>query len=111
MASRFSSIVFAFLLLVCAPGSALADTPTPLQTAECDRLAGIGVEHGSIDAARAIPACRGALVRFPDSARLQFQLARALNNEEQFDEAARLFRQAADKGNVEAMVNLGLMYE
>jgi uncharacterized protein len=88
---------------------------------ECDRLAARpsdtdqpadapGVEFGRIDPVRAIPACRDALARYPQERRFVYTLGRALQAGQQFDEAIRLYRQAADAGNAAALNNLGLMY-
>ncbi len=98
-----------------------ADVLQPAPVTECDRLAARpldpdhppdapGVEFAQIDAEHAIPACRAALAQYPGERRFMFALGRALQSAKQYDEAVRLYRQAADAGNASAMNNLGTMY-
>jgi hypothetical protein len=73
-----------------------------------------GVETGSIDSKKAIPACRDALAKHPDDPRLAFQLARALYKDSSraaIDEAVKLYRQAAEAGSALGMNNLGVMFD
>jgi len=102
------------------PPSAAA-TLQPAPATDCDRFAASpsdadrpasvpGVAFDQIDAGRAISACRAALTQYPQDQRLTYILARALQAGQQFDEAARLYRKAADAGNAPAMISLGGMY-
>lgn len=91
---------------------------TPLKTGgppetECDRLAAspndvlkiptvAGVELDKISPVPAIVACRSALELYHGEIRFQFQLARALDANKETPEARQLYRQAADKGHLEA---------
>ena len=91
---------------------------------ECDRLAShpldperpagvAGVEFDAIRPAEAVPACRAAVARRPNDQRMAVQLGRTLQKVGSVDavaEAARLYRQAAEAGNLLGMNNLGLMY-
>src|SRR5271163_2770456 len=99
----------------------LEPTPDPA-IAECDRLAaarfdatrpaGIaGVEYDQIDAARAVPACRAALIANPADPRVEYQLARALDKAGAAAEAVRWYRKAADAGEPGGMSDLGFMYQ
>ncbi len=86
---------------------------------DCDRLAasaldpgrrGPGVSWDQIDPARAVPACRAALQRFPGSPRFKFQYGRALHKAGEQAEAANWYRDAAGQGFAPAQNNLGVMY-
>jgi TPR repeat protein len=91
--------------------------------AECDRLAAspddvsrpagvAGVAFDRIDAARAVPACRAAMVVSRNDPRIALQLGRALDKAGGADaEAVALYRKAADAGDAVGMADLGLMYE
>ena len=72
---------------------------------------GLGQPLEKIDASKAIPNCIDALARYPDSARLQFQLGRAYNKNNQMDLAAKWYRLAADQGYGQAQSNLGILYQ
>ena len=86
----------------------------------CDRLAASRIDGGrvangpltvrGINPARAIPACRKALARFPGTARLQFQLGLALYRNRNFTGAARSYAKAADQGYGAAISALGFLY-
>jgi TPR repeat protein len=99
----------------------LETTPDPAIDT-CDRLAAspydttrpagvAGAGFDKIDATHAVPACRAALSARPDDPRIAFQLGRALSkagNAE--DEAAGLYRKAAEAGHGDGMYNLGVAY-
>jgi TPR repeat protein len=72
---------------------------------------GLGQPFEKIDASKAIPNCIDALARYPDSARLQFQLGRAYNKNNQMDLAAKWYRLAADQGYGQAQSTLGYLYQ
>ena len=90
----------------------------PPGTNDCDRLAGIadpgnpavGVAADAIDAPRAIEACRSAFGQYPATMRFEVQLARALTKAKQYEEAVKLNRDAADKGDPVALNNLAAAY-
>jgi TPR repeat protein len=88
--------------------------------AECDRLAaspvnpetkGQGVMPDKIDAGPAIAACQLAVEAVPDSPRLQFQLARALQKDKKYEEALKWYRKAVEQNYAPAQNNLGAMYK
>ncbi|MCQ0987711.1 SEL1-like repeat protein [Jiella marina] len=90
--------------------------------AQCDQLAAdsddptkpsnvAGVKAPEdIDYERAIPACEAAHRLVPDDARITFQLGRAYQAAGRDDEAARLYREAADAGQSVAQYELALAY-
>ena len=87
---------------------------------ECDRLAASptdpnhvtqGIEFDLMDGPKAVQACREALRLYPQTNRLKFQLARALDRSAAYDEAIPLYRQLADAGYPSAISNLGNIYE
>ena len=90
----------------------------PPGTSDCDRLAGTpdpgnpstGVAADAIDAPRAIEACRSAFAKYPTAIRFGVQLARALVKAKQYEEAVKLNRDAADKGDPVALNNLAAAY-
>lgn len=104
-------------LALLAPGS--ADGADPAAVHACDRLAappgahpGVpGVAFSDIVGARAVPACRAAVERFPQEGRFAGQLGRALDAAGQAADAVDWYRRAAEAGDAVAMGNLGVMYE
>lgn len=122
MAALRSSNCSAVLLIGClalaqvaAAQSAWADA----SLTECDRLAAAptdpnkissGVSFSELDASLAVPACEDALRAFPSSDRITFQLARALNKANRFDEAISLYSELAATGYPIAMYNLSGLY-
>jgi tetratricopeptide (TPR) repeat protein len=89
--------------------------------ADCDRLAAspsdtarpagvAGIDITKIDTAAATQACDAAMRRYPDMDRFIFQAGRVASARKDDARAAGLYRAAADKGNVAAMVNLGVLY-
>jgi TPR repeat protein len=87
---------------------------------ECDIEAGArfdtqGVVAGNysneLEPDKAVPACRQAVEAFPDVPRFRYQLGRGLDAAGEHDEAAELFRQAADAGHIAALYELGRHYE
>lgn len=101
-----------------ALSSTQKDTERGNAEAECDRLAtspydpgrkAKGVTFKDIDPASAIESCRQA-VRLNPTPRLQFQYGRSLEKAEQYGEALKWYRKAAEQGHVRAQTNLGVMY-
>jgi uncharacterized protein len=68
------------------------------------------IEFDAIKSNEAIPSCREAVAKDPHELRLVFQLGRALDKGKQFYEAIKLYRKAAEGGNLLGMNNLGAMY-
>jgi uncharacterized protein len=95
-----------------------APNPAPVPVTECDRLAappdavpGVqGVYFETIDAVRAVPACRDAVALYPDEVRLQVWLGRALDKATSYAEARGWFEKAAALGERVAMSSLGSLY-
>lgn len=86
--------------------------------AACDRLAAspndttrtsTGVWQTVMDTEAAMAACRAGVAAAPDTARMTFQLGRAVYRNGQPAEAALLFGKAATKGHMTAQAQLGLM--
>lgn len=97
------------------------DVKLPEKCLDCDTLAAdpddpqkaAGWDGIAFDALRpkeAIQACRKAVASQPSVDRFAFQLGRALDRDESFKEAAKWYRQAAEKGYSGAMVGLGILY-
>ncbi len=90
----------------------------PPNITDCDRFAvdarnfvGLkGITFEDIDAVKAVPACLDAVAGEPQSARLQHNLARALEKAERLTEALEHYQAAADKGHPAAINALGIMY-
>jgi TPR repeat protein len=90
---------------------------TPYIT-DCDRLAiegqnflGLpGVPFDDVDPRKSIPACEEALKRFPGSARLHNNIARAYEKAERLQEALAHYEIAADMGYAPAINSLGIAY-
>ncbi|MCB1419533.1 MAG: caspase family protein [Notoacmeibacter sp.] len=88
------------------------------QPGECDFLAAEplnnlsikGVDFDAINTAKAIPACRKALEADPENPRLAHNLARALDAAHQYEASIPFYQQAAEKGYIHAVNNLGVMY-
>ncbi|MBO0905589.1 SEL1-like repeat protein [Jiella sonneratiae] len=90
--------------------------------ADCDRLAAdsddptkpadvAGVKGPTdIDVKQALPACEAAHRLAPDDARMTFQLGRTYQAAGRDDDAARLYREAADAGQPVAQYELALAY-
>jgi Sel1 repeat len=107
------------------PNQPVVSVAQPLETAnECDLLAAdpyyrdlprgvTGVKVDEIDAVRAVPACRRAVVEFPNVIRFQFELARAVEAEgySNTQKALQFYRKAAGLGSAEAQNNIGMLYQ
>jgi TPR repeat protein len=102
------------------PGPARADL------GGCDRLAGLpqpwlghgetpppraGPAFARIDPEPAITACRGAVADRADHVRARFQLGRALDKAQRWEEAVQHYRRAAEESYAPAQTSLGLLYE
>ncbi|MCR8725717.1 caspase family protein [Frigidibacter sp. ROC022] len=72
---------------------------------------GVPFEVLSRQVTQALQACQAAVETFPDQARYVALLARATAAAGLRDEAVKLYRQAADAGDLRAMVSLGLLME
>jgi TPR repeat protein len=86
---------------------------------ECNRLAaypgspvtlGKGVAFAQLNAEVAIRACGRAVIEKPHSARLHFQLGRALNKNKRYSDAFAMFKIAAKQGYAPAQYNLAIMH-
>jgi uncharacterized caspase-like protein/TPR repeat protein len=88
----------------------------------CDRLAthpndatasapGVDLATLKVNAPTAIEACEKALAASPGSAHYQALLARARFAADQFDQAVKLYRAAAEAGDARALVSLGRLEE
>ena len=106
--------VLAILSLFSAPAAA-AEAVT-----NCDRLAASpddpkrnapAVEFNRIKGAAAEAACRSAVKASPDVARFQFELGRALDAEEQYDQAMTAYQAAFAKGYAAAADAIGVLYQ
>lgn len=115
-----SALIFMAALLFAVSTTALAQAPAG--GAElCDRLvaspydptvlAGEGVAFEMIDAEAAIDACSIAVEAAPDNAKLRFQLGRAFDAAERFDEAIASYEAAAAQGSMLAVSALGALYD
>ncbi|MDO9417082.1 caspase family protein [Pararhizobium sp.] len=87
---------------------------------DCDRLAANphdpmrissvpGVAATEMNAPEAIKACEAALAEYPDEVRFQFQYGRALYTAKRYDEAIVVLTKAAEKQELAAMNNLGIL--
>lgn len=83
------------------------------QTSEiqCDQLAGLAIPFDRIDSRKAEDACRAAVRSDPANPHLLFQLGRALKSGKNDAEAAKYYKEAADRGNAFAMYELAVFYE
>ena len=70
-----------------------------------------GVEFDEIDAARAVIICRDVLKSSPDNPRMQYELGRALDAAQKYDQAMNYYRKAAAAGYAIAMFSIGDLYE
>ena len=69
-----------------------------------------GIPPEKINPHLAIPACESAVRKYPNSARLIYQLGRAYTKNNDFSSALVQYRKAADQEYAAAKINLGLMY-
>ncbi len=101
------------------PASAPTPVPEPTAADQCDRLASdpqdtlrnrkVAVVR-SVDVARAIPACEKAVSEAPKELRLANQLGRAYLKAQRFEEALRVFKDAAGRGSPYATNEVGYLY-
>ena len=70
-----------------------------------------GVSLAKLNPDLAIPACEDAVRKFPDIARLNFQLGRAYMKANNFTAAAAQLRKAAERDFTLAQFDLGYMYQ
>jgi TPR repeat protein len=100
--------------------AAATDLPEGIENliTECDVVAAdpfdngrltAGVPWGLVNTSIAIRACLRSVANQPNSPRLLFNLGRALDIAERFDEAESFYRKAADLGYASAFKNLGYM--
>ncbi|WP_372730964.1 hypothetical protein [Novosphingobium sp.] len=92
---------------------------TPQQVNDCDRLAANpsdpkklapGVADASLDSSMAVAACDAATVKFPGTARLDYQYGRALYLDGELNAALPLLASSAEKGYAAAKAMLGDVY-
>jgi len=85
----------------------------------CDRYAAsefdgeslvIGLPINRVDPKAAIPTCREAVAKHPDSARLTYMLGRAYVANKEFTKAREAFSKAADSNFALAQLDLGFLY-
>lgn len=69
-----------------------------------------GVPFDKINPALAIPACESAVLQYPDSTRLTFQLGRAFDKNADYSAAMVRYRQAAEQGYAPAQNAIGVAY-
>ena len=107
-----------------SPTPSPAPVPAPQAAAapetECERLAGYhiqrtlvasGMEEEAVtDWSHAATMCQAEVAAHPGDPRFVYALGRAQNRLTNYGEALRDFRIAADMGNLEALVDLGLLY-
>ncbi|BBK34739.1 TPR repeat protein [Stella humosa] len=118
--------VAAALVGMVVLGEAMSAAPARADLAGCDRLAGLPqpwLNHGEtpppragtafprIESEPAIQACRKALADRPEHVRIRFQLGRALDKAQRWDEAVAQYRRAAEESYAPAQTSLGLLYE
>jgi uncharacterized protein len=86
---------------------------------DCDRYAAhphdrthaaTGIELEAIDPSVAIPACERAVQSNPEEVRFAVQLGRAYLRAKRHGDAVRMYRGAADRGNVDALGKLASLY-
>jgi len=70
-----------------------------------------GLRFDKVDPAKAMPACKEALSRYPNTPRFQYQLGRAYEKNNENGNALAWYLKAAKQGYGVAQVNLGLMYK
>lgn len=98
------------------------DSSSTPPEALCERLAthprdatanldGVPLENLVANVDRAVAACRQAMTSHPQMPHYAALLARALWAANQRGEALRLYREAGERGNLRAMVSLGLIME
>jgi TPR repeat protein len=99
-------------LLIGPNGEELEVTPCDLFAADPDDPLRItpGIPGGLVNTRHAIRACAAAVAQDPDSPRLNFQLARALDIAERFEEALSFYRRADAAGYPKALFNIGFMH-
>ncbi len=117
MGHRLSKIlILASALGLFSLGPSLAAAPVT----DCDNLAAHpadpnkvaeGVQWDLIDARRAMKACRSAVSRYPDSARMKFQLGRVLVFAKQRDEGLSYLFEAASQNYLIAYSLIGGTYQ
>lgn len=94
--------------------------PAQAPVTDCDRLAGtsrdpdnvgLSVNFDAIEAKEAVKACVKAVEQYASERRLQFQLGRAYDADQNAAKAIEWYGRAAQLGSVSAMYNLGYIYE
>ena len=109
--SSLAALAFAAML-----SPALADD----QVTDCDRLAAStndldrkapGVSFDKLDGKAAEAACRAAIADSADVPRFMFQLGRALDRQDRFDQAKAAYRAAFEEGYAPAFHAYGKLFE
>lgn len=116
-------ILLAVLTCSAGPRAATAETAVAQTTEDlvtyCDRYAAsefddqrraFGLPFNRVDPKAAIPACREALARNPDSPRVNYLLGRAYLADKQAAKALTFFTKAAQANFALAQVNIGSLY-
>jgi TPR repeat protein len=109
-----------------SPGPILAAAPAlvgpgnrMLEVTSCDLFAAdpydpervaTGIPWGLVNTRQAIRACAAEVAENPDNARLNYQMGRALDIAERFEEALSFYQRAIDGGYAKAAFNVGFMY-
>ena len=115
---RILAMTVALISLFGLGNSVWSESSPPIH--DCDRLAAHaftpdkvadGVAWADLVADGAITACRRALESYPYETRFQAQLGRALRKAKSYTEARAFLRNAAGKGHVGAMNDLGRIYD
>jgi uncharacterized protein len=105
-------------ILTSAPALVGPGTRT-LEVTPCDSFAAdpydpervtTGIPWGLVNTRQAIRVCAAAVADDPDNPRLNFQLGRALDIAERFDEALSFYERAVEDGHLKALANIGFMY-
>jgi uncharacterized protein len=111
-----------FAIAAIALAVALSSTPVRAEerVPECDRLAAspldpagtaAGVHFAELNGPKAELACRLAVAAAPEIARYRYQLGRAFDRQDRFDEARAAYAAAAEAGYGLAMFALGKLIE
>lgn len=109
-------LVFCLALLLGSAGALAQNGPLT----DCDTYAASdidtqrkteGLRFDKVDPAKAIPACKEALSRYPNTPRFEYQLGRAYEKNSEDGNALIWYSKAAKQGYAVAQVNLGLMYK
>jgi hypothetical protein len=114
------SAAMMLVLYICISGShaaALPDRDPP--ATRCDTLTAFpfdpgrkagGIDYAQIDVSRAVPECEAAILNYPKSGRLQFQLGRALEKANEIKRTLDAYQMAGALGHAGGLNNIGELY-